>query len=437
MRSYIRKIRNSFLSRLVLFSLFSSSAVWADIVTFQYKGVITEVDSELRRVGDSASSGIEVGYEVGDTFSGEYTFSSDSFVTGGSRSGSYASYRNAVTGMSFVSGRNSSSYAEGEIHFGSVLGLCAAECNRYRVFFLNVVTTSSTNFFNGVFHPTFIELAWFLSGNLPDFNNGPLIDPLFDTNQVQFAANGGHHPPVYGKIDFGYTEEGGIRIKHVKGVLHSVTAINNRFSLTVDDNTWVQIGLNAAPPEGSATVADIIGDDISEPYDTDWVLYSYETDTNTYKKLSLTDTMRPGVGYWFFQATDHSVTLDMPDTSTDVNATQHIACPSIVGGCFEIPLHTNSTAAQWQMISYPFRDKRNIDRLRIVTNAGDCRIGCTLSQAKAEGIVSDTLWNYDGSVYQELTDSGSEPFEPWDGAWLATLPAASGMAPKLLIPAAN
>jgi hypothetical protein len=223
----------------------------------------------------------------------------------------------------------------------------------------------------------------------------------------------------------------------IEGTLNSVSVVSSIPAITIPDNTWLQIGLKTAPPAGNATVADIVGDDISASYDTDWVLYSYETSTNTYKKLSLTDTMHPGVGYWFFQATGHAVTIDMPGASTDVNVAQHPACPSISDGCFEIPLQTSPIDGQWQMIGYPFRDRRNIDKLRIVTNSGECRIGCTLSQAKAEGIVSDTLWNYDGSAYQELTDSGSEPFEPWDGAWLATLPAASGMAPKLLIPAAN
>ena len=224
----------------------------------------------------------------------------------------------------------------------------------------------------------------------------------------------------------------------LRGKLKSVKVVSGNSSplLTVANNTWLQIGLNTAPPAGS-TVADIIGDDISAPYDADWVLYSYDTNTNTYKKLSLTDTMQPGVGYWFIQTTGSSVTIDMPDASTAVDVVQHPACTSIVEGCFEIPLQTNPISAQWQMIGYPYRDKRNIDRLRIVTNAGECIIGCTLSQAKAEGLVSDTLWHYDGSSYQQLTDGGLEPFEPWDGAWITTLPAANGIAPKLLIPAAN
>jgi hypothetical protein len=225
-------------------------------------------------------------------------------------------------------------------------------------------------------------------------------------------------------------------LAQIQGKLNSVTLVSRIPAITVPNNKWVQIGLNTAPPTGS-TVADIIGDDITAPYDIDWILYSYDTNTNTYKKLSLTDIMHPGVGYWFIQTTGSSVIIDMPDTSTTVNLTQHPACTSIVNGCFEIPLQTNSINAQWQMIGYPFRDYdyKNIDKLRIVTNTGTCRIGCTLGQAKAEGLVNDTLWHYDGNSYQQLTYGGTEPFEPWDGAWIAMLPAATGLTPKLLIPA--
>jgi hypothetical protein len=71
---------------------------------------------------------------------------------------------------------------------------------------------------------------------------------------------------------------------YVKGKLTSVTVVSRIPSLLVYEYKWTQIGLNAAPPIGS-TVADIIGDDISAPYGIDWVIYSYQTSTNTYKKL--------------------------------------------------------------------------------------------------------------------------------------------------------
>ncbi len=208
-------------------------------------------------------------------------------------------------------------------------------------------------------------------------------------------------------------------------------------STIIPNNKWFQIGLKTAPPAGS-TVADIIGDDISAPYGSEWVLYSYETSTNTYRQLSPTDTMIAGIGYWFIQTTGNPVTIDMPDASTDVSTFVHIPCVPANGGCFEIPLQTSSTDVQWQMIGYPFRDSRNIDKIKVITDLhGDCVIGCTLKEASDKGLVNETMWHFDGASYQQLTTDGSTTFNPWDGAWIATLPAANGQGLKLVIPATN
>jgi hypothetical protein len=89
------------------------------------------------------------------------------------------------------------------------------------------------------------------------------------------------------------------------------------------------------------------------------------------------------------------------------------------------------------MIGFPFRDNRNINKLKIVTNSGVCLTGCTLRQAFNEGLMADKLWHFNGTSYEELSNEGTEQFEPWDGAWFATLPKVNGLAPKMLIPATN
>ncbi|MEE9338345.1 MAG: hypothetical protein V3U87_09715, partial [Methylococcaceae bacterium] len=206
-------------------------------------------------------------------------------------------------------------------------------------------------------------------------------------------------------------------------------------SLTVPNNKWIQIGLNTAATTGS-TIAEIVGDDITAPYGSNWVIFSYQANTNAYKKLSLIDTMVPGVGYWLIQTTGNSLTIDMPNSSSGVYVTYTPACTSIEG-CFEIPLESNTNGTHWQMLGFPFRDNRDIDKLKIVTNVGICLTGCSLKQAYDEGLTTDRLWHYNGTSFEELSKEGSEQFEPWDGAWFATLPKVNGLAPKMLIPATN
>lgn len=204
-------------------------------------------------------------------------------------------------------------------------------------------------------------------------------------------------------------------------------------TLVLPSNKWVQIGLNTEAATGS-TVADILNDDALGVYNTQWVVYSYQTGTNAYKRLTLTDTMSAGIGYWIVQFSGNPVTIDMPGSSSGVYVTYTSACTS-TEGCFEIPLTTNGSASQWQMIGYPFRDNLNIDEMKIITTSGTCSTACTLSEASAAGITGDRLWYYSGSGYQALTNGGSDLLTPWLGAWISILPAANGLSPKILIPA--
>ena len=257
---------------------------------------------------------------------------------------------------------------------------------------------------------------------------GLLNQPLFDENGYPAHGNGSR------SFQFHFSNSISGSGSTVTGDLKSVTVSNRISTITIPENTWLQIGLKTAPPVGS-TVADIIGDDISGSYGSEWVIYSYETSTNSYSQLSPTDTMLAGIGYWFIQTTGNPVTIDMPDASTDVNVRQSPACASFEG-CFEIPLQTSeSYEPQWQMIGYPFRDNGAIDKIRVVTTGigSDCFTGCTLAQANEKNLVSDPLYHYDGTSYELLTTDSDDFFEPWDGAWIATLPYAIGQNPTLLI----
>lgn len=401
MKIYTSKVQNCFLSGVVLLTLFFVSTVRADIFTVQFEGDWDDVDTIL-----------EGGFSVDDDFTGTYTFDSSSPIT--ARHDPQNDYDtdwfyerdNAVSSMYFSSGAFTASASSGGVYLD--------DDNQIMTFHLDIDSEFPRSDFL-VTSDMRIYLNYYIHGSigLGDFpivtDSGWWGDKLVFNGEDSFYA---------------------------VGSLTSLKVIDIIASVNIADNKWVQLGLKTAPPAGS-TVADIMGDDISAPYGTDWVLYSYDTSTNTYKKLSLADTMHPGVGYWFIQTTGNPVVIDMPDESAAVNVAQHPACPSITEGCFEISLQTDPINAQWQMVGYPFRHYTRIDKLRIVSDAGDCRIGCTLDQAQDEGLVSDTLWHYDGSSYQQLVVGEYKSFSPWDGAWLATLPAADGMALKLLIPAAN
>ena len=406
-----------FFTQLLLLTIFfvSVPAVQADIVTFQFEGELTDVETLL-----------EEGFTVGDSFTGTYSFESDSSEVAGEEVGGVFLYPNAIFEMSFSSGAFTASATTGDIHEDFEV---AADFPNGSLFFHMAFFDPILGLPEGDFVADWMSLSWDYWTSVPGASD---LSP-----NSYLLTNPGFDPQEGGSLRVGFLDVGDQQA-FVRGELNSVILVSNIPSIPIPDNKWIQIGLNTAPPTGN-TVADIIGDDILASYGIDWVIYSYQTSTNTYQKLSLSDEMLPGIGYWLIQVTGNPITIDMPNESTGVNLTGHPACTSITDGCFEIPLATNPIDVQWQMIGYPFRDSRNIDKVRVVTAgvASDCFIGCTLSEASEKGLVSDTIWHYDGAFYQQLTTGGSEPFEPWDGAWIATLPAAYGRAPKLLIPATN
>ncbi len=424
-------MRTCFLMQLVLLAVFfvSVSVARADIITFQYDGELTEVDAPL-----------EGTFSVGGSFSGTYSFTLD--VPPDEFGFNYGHFiYDAVTAMTFRSNGFMASANTGYISIDfEDAGDVPDQRPAYEVEFDSIsLALVDVDFF---FETDKMILEWGLTGNnvpagINTFDPDTLltIHPMFDP-----VLNDPDYPNLHedGSLSFYFSGAQGQQ-SSIKGKLNTVTLVSDIPSISIPDNKWIQIGLNTAPPTGS-TVADIFGDDISAPYGSEWVIYSYKTSTNSYKLLSLTDNMLPGIGYWFIQVTGNPITIDMPSASTGVDVTGHPACTSIPEGCFEIPLQTsNSIDNQWQMIGYPFRDSRNIDKLRVVTASpgSDCFIGCTLKEANEKGLVSEPMYHFDGASYQQLTTDGSEPFKPWDGAWIATLPAASGQQPKLLIPATN
>jgi len=460
MKSYLfGTIRTRFLKQLILLPVFFVSApvIQADIITFRYEGELIHVDAPLEET-----------FSVGNSFSGTYTFDSDTPPVDDGLA--YVEYPNAIIDMSFNSGNFMASADNGSmsedyfdavssfftIDFESPSSTSIAGLNPHSIFMRWDATYDYTSIidsdpsFNpysptpwdslieyaingGGADPDELDLNYFdVNGNLVySYETGVIGNP----NQALFRSDGTPVSSGFFYLSFKTAQDSYLR---TSGILNSITLVSNIPSTSIPDNKWIQIGLKTAPPAGS-TVADILSDDISASYGSEWVVYSYQTNTNTYKQLALTDTMLPGVGYWLIQVTGNPITIDMPDASTDVNVIQSPACSSL-DGCFEIPLQTsNSVDVQWQMIGYPFRDSGKIDKVRVVTSSvgSDCFVGCTLKEANEKGLVSEPMYHYDGTSYQQLTTDGSETINPWDGAWIATLPTASGEAPKLLIPATN
>jgi hypothetical protein len=191
---------------------------------------------------------------------------------------------------------------------------------------------------------------------------------------------------------------------------------------------WRQISLPATPPSNNNTVLNLFADELGNNYGNEWILYSYDPQSNSYVNPGPNGILKQGVGYWIIQVTGETISLNLPNTSTATPVVLSTECASN-NGCYEIKLATTSDDIQWNMLGYPFQNGSNLTRVRVVTNGGVCANGCSLDEAKNANIFHNRLWGYDGNQLNKLSD-----FTSWGGFWAVTLQEANNLAPKLLIP---
>jgi len=196
------------------------------------------------------------------------------------------------------------------------------------------------------------------------------------------------------------------------------------------DDQWRQISLPCNPGSNNSVEA-VFGDDDLGVYDTDWVLFRYDTGIDNYIKLLATDTLSQNIGYWIVQKSGGEKTLNMPQGSIPASISASAECIESSKGCYEIPFGTESNATQWNMIGYPFKTGGLLSDARVMTDSGGCEAGCTLDIAKSNGIVNDVLWTYNGTDYTTVDVGGS--LDPWSGYWSVSLESAGDSNPKLLV----
>lgn len=214
---------------------------------------------------------------------------------------------------------------------------------------------------------------------------------------------------------------------------------------TLPTNEWHQISL-PCDPGSQNTLDDILSDDgLGANYGTDWGVWRYDTSTNQYVRIELTDTMVQGVGYWVIHITPGDKTLDMPESSLPIAVTQEPQHPNKCNPgtpleCFEIPLAPPAvnTAVQWNMIGSPFANNQALSESVISTeSAGSsiCSFECDLDTAQTDTIFNSTLFSYNNGINDyDTTGTASGTLNPWKGYWAAALANSSGTNLKLWIP---
>jgi hypothetical protein len=204
-------------------------------------------------------------------------------------------------------------------------------------------------------------------------------------------------------------------------LLLSTSLVASDYSLPSDE--WRIISLPAKPPANEGTIKDVFGDDINGQYGKDWVLYRYDSKTNSYDStLKLEDVLEHGRGYWIIQVTNAPVTLTMPTESIKVPENIQPDTKKIPENYpLQLASVSGGRTTQWTLSGNPFTSQNpRLGDFFLKTDSGVCsKAPCGLDEAKAKKLFHNQVWIYNGTRY--VQKRMQDTLSSWDGFWAASL----------------
>ena len=203
-------------------------------------------------------------------------------------------------------------------------------------------------------------------------------------------------------------------------------------SYTLKDSTW---SLLTVPANTSAqTVAQLFEDDLPvSTYGQSWVIYTFDSQSQSYVIPPLSSSLAQGDGFWMVQITGTDVTIDLPAGVPDGDSELSDSCASSAG-CFAARLSTSQTAGTWNLLGAPYASPVDISKIRVSSSNGICVAGCNLEQAKSEGLLLAEQWAYnsESGQYEAITSNGF--LQPWQGFWVSLSALPAGTEVTVLFP---
>jgi len=246
------------------------------------------------------------------------------------------------------------------------------------------------------------------------------------------------------------TEVQDIYSNESSGINYDGTArVCNTCSATVNAGVWELIGIPADLRTGNYTVADLIGDDITANYGTDWRVYGrgYSDVNNSSwdEYLDLNTTLEFGKGYWLRSL--QNATWNVNDIEPVNYDSSSPDCPA--ARCVEVDIRSVALEDGVDDLfgTGPYRYNLTGAVGKKPVNWADCRIliddvAYTPSAAEAAGYIKNQIWQYnpsgnaDSKGYTTCNDvsPGGCQLIPYKGFWMELHGPTKGKAVKLLIP---
>ncbi|MCI5197432.1 MAG: DUF1566 domain-containing protein [Candidatus Electrothrix sp. AW5] len=192
-----------------------------------------------------------------------------------------------------------------------------------------------------------------------------------------------------------------------------------------------------------ADLASQYSDDLSGPYDTDWLSFRWNSapTAQNYVKQAGSDSLVLGTGNWLYSYKAGTLLLEGTATTT-------VPCSDygsgLMGNCFAIDLTPSSGSNLWQIIGHPFPYTVSWADVRVAASSdGTTWTQYTPSEAATANLMAKEYWFWNGSSYQTKDDSTPGAIgvlQPQESIWVRIKSGSSSLSAgdfKLLIPAAH
>ena len=204
-------------------------------------------------------------------------------------------------------------------------------------------------------------------------------------------------------------------------------------SFLLKNNRWEQL---VVPANASTmSVNELFANSLpAEQYGGTWALYLYDGASNRYVDPGIDGKLPQGSAFWMIQQTGSDQILDLPTTIEKATTQGNTACP--VATCTSVALSTPAGQGSFSLLGSALTSSVPTSLLRIrAQNENQCRDGCDLDEAAANGYVFSNLfrWDADSANYVNLHTVGT--IEPWQGFWMPVLAGATNANASLLFPA--
>jgi len=178
----------------------------------------------------------------------------------------------------------------------------------------------------------------------------------------------------------------------------------------------------------------------AQSYENNWILYTFNPNTQNFNLLELSDSVQQGQAFWMIQIEFDSHEIVIENLLPHAELKPLSGCSSI-HGCVSIPIADQaSTSGGWAFVGSPYQSEgENVFEVadlavRSANGPANCQSGCSFDAAIDANLVGATLYSYDTSSNTYLSLGSDDRLRYGQAFWISIPAQTQASAIDLIVP---